>query len=267
MPDQEPPVSTTTRIEGLPIIRESTLPEIEHERIDTPITVSYLAELAAGRDVLEFGVGSGRLAIPLAKVAKSVVGIDISHQALQSMGDDLPTNLTVVESDVATWRSDERFHLVLCVFNLLLLFPSQRAQLAVIRNAARHLTVDGFLIVENIYPPLRALEDGSRTVSVNTPNADMAILLQSFDWKSMRTDQKVLYIHNGTLRTRRFAMRMIFPAEQDLMARIAGLTLVKRIANWRGTPWIQSASTPSDCNVISIYQMRGQGSPSGSVSD
>jgi 2-polyprenyl-3-methyl-5-hydroxy-6-metoxy-1,4-benzoquinol methylase len=229
--------------------------EHEHGRIDTPLTVRYLGELAAGKDVLEFGVGTGRLAIPLSGNARSVLGVDSSAEMLAAAGQEpLPGNLTLVHSDAATWTAGRQFDLVLCLYNLLLHFTTQDAQLTVIRNAAEHLVPGGSLIVENLHPPLRAMEEGERITTLRLPGTGMAISTQRLDWKSLLLDQSVLYVGDGEHRIRQITQRMLMPSEQDLMARMAGLRLVKRMANWRGTSWRADASGPATSNVISIYQ-------------
>jgi len=227
----------------------------EHARIDTPLTVGYLGDLAAGGDVLEFGVGTGRLAVPLAEKARSVVGVDSSGDMLAAAGTaTLPDNLTLVQGDAASWTSDRRFDLVLCVYNLLLHFTTQDAQLAVIRNAAAHLAPGGSLVVENLHPPLRAMEEGERITTLRLAGAGMAVSTQLLDWKSLLLEQSVLYVDDDGHRVRQTTQRMLLPSEQDLMARLAGLRLVKRMANWRGTSWRADASGPATSNVISTYQ-------------
>ncbi|MFD8781072.1 class I SAM-dependent methyltransferase [Kitasatospora sp. NPDC059599] len=229
--------------------------DAEHARIDTPLTVSYLAELAAGADVLEFGVGTGRLAVPLAGKVRSVLGVDSSAEMLAAAArTPLPENLTLVRGDAQDWTTDRRFGLVLCVYNLLLHFTTQESQLAVVRNAAAHLAPGGSLVVENLHPPLRALEDGERISALQPAGTGMGISTQRFDWKSLLLDQSVLYVDEGGHRVRRFTQRMLLPSEQDLMARLAGLRLVKRIANWRGGSWRADPSGPAASNVISVYR-------------
>jgi SAM-dependent methyltransferase len=230
--------------------------DVEHSRIDTPVAVRYLSELAAGGDVLEFGVGTGRLAIPLAASARQVVGIDSSPEMLAvAARAPLPPTLTLVQADAAAWSSGQRFDLVLCVFNMLLLMTTQDAQLAVVSNAANHLKPGGSLVIENVHPPLRALEEGERITTLQLPGVEIAICTEVLDWKTFHLEQRTLYISDGVSRTRAFSQRLLLPAEQDLMARLAGLRLVKRMSNWRGTPWRSDPNGPAASNVISTYQL------------
>jgi SAM-dependent methyltransferase len=230
--------------------------DIEHARVDTPVTIRYLSEVAHGGDVLEFGVGTGRLAIPLAASARQVVGVDASPYMLAvAARDPLPSNLTLVQGDATVWSSDQQFDLVLCVYDMVSLLTTQDAQLAVVRNAAAHLKADGSLIIENVHPPLRALEEGQRITTLQLPGVDVAISTQVLDWKTFYLEQRTLYISAGVSRTRTFTQRLLLPAEQDLMARLAGLRLVKRMSNWRGTPWRSDPNGPAASNVISTYQL------------
>jgi SAM-dependent methyltransferase len=230
--------------------------EIEHSRSDTRTAVRYLGELANGGDILEFGVGTGRLAIPLAASAGQVVGIDSSPQMIaEAARAPLPPNLALVHGDAAVWSSSRQFDLVLCVFNTLLLMTTQDAQLAVICNAAGHLKSGGSLVIENMHPPLRALEEGERITTLHLPGVEMAICTEVLDWRTFHLEQRTLYISGSVCHTRAFSLRLLFPAEQDLMARLAGLRLVKRMSDWRGTPWRSDPNGPATSNVISTYQL------------
>ncbi len=153
-----------------------------------------------------------------------------------------------------SWTTERRFDLVVCVYNLLLHFTTQEAQLAVVRNAAAHLAPGGSLVVENLHPPLRAMEEGERISTLRLAGAGMAISTQRFDWKSLLLDQDVLYVDGDGHRVRQIAQRMLLPSELDLMARLAGLRLVQRIANWRGGSWRADSSAPAASNVISVYR-------------
>jgi len=67
------------------------------------------------------------------------------------------------------------------------------------------------------------------------------------------TDQRMLYVNGSRVSSRRRALRMLFPSEQDLMAQMGGLKLVRRMANWRGGSWHADRNGPETSNVISVY--------------
>jgi hypothetical protein len=93
---------------------------------------------------------------------------------------------------------------VLCVFNLLLHFTTQDAQPALICNAAARMKADGILIVGNLHPPLRALEEGERITTLRLPGIDLAISTEILDWKPFHLEQRTLYIINGVIHIRTF---------------------------------------------------------------
>jgi SAM-dependent methyltransferase len=187
--------------------------------------VDFLA--AYGSPALELGIGTGRIALPLAARGVEVHGIDLSEAMvakLREKGGDMP----VAIGDFATTRVEGQFALVYVVFNTIMNVTTQDAQLAVFENAARHLRPGGTFVVEVALPDLRGLPWGETHVRVSPTGVDeYDVARQSLISHHDRPDGSVWSI----------PFRYVWPGETDLMARIAGLTLRERYEDWDRSPY------------------------------
>lgn len=215
-------------------------------------TVERLRSLGSGGRALEFAIGTGRVAIPLADTGVEVVGIELC----QPMIDQLRTKVSdkripVVLGDMTSARADGEFDLVYLVFNGISNVLTQDAQIAVFDNAARHLVPGGRFLIELWVPDLRTLPPG-RTGSVFAADAGY-LGADVFD----PVAQHVVSHHfsfNPDAGTRasifRSPHRYIWPAELDLMARIAGLSLESRHGGWSDEPF-----TADTRDHVTVYRL------------
>src|SRR3954464_15513653 len=142
---------------------ESPDPMFSPEVVEPAVT--RLAELAAGRPALELGIGTGRIALPLAARGVEVHGIDLSRPMVEHLrakpgGDAIPVTI----GDFSATRVDGTFGLVYLVYNTIMNVTTQAGQVAVFRNAARHLRPGGRFVVEVGVPDLRRLPPGATFV-------------------------------------------------------------------------------------------------------
>jgi SAM-dependent methyltransferase len=198
-------------------------------------TTAFLEGFAGGGRVLEFAVGTGRVAIPLAARGVSVTGIEYSAP----MAEQLRTKseqIAVIVGDMATTRVDGEFTLVYLVFNTIGNLYTQEAQLECFRNAARHLAPGGRFIVEVEVPPLRRLPPGQTAVPFDVSEDHVG-----FDTFDLVTQRATSHHYNrnpdGTFRYSPHNFRYVWPSELDLMARLAGFTLEARFADWERRPF------------------------------
>lgn len=234
--------------------REVRTYDAENHRVDTAATVGFLADLAGNGDILEFGVGTGRLLLPLASRCEHAVGVDLSADMVAAVrGSNPPPNVEIHHGDMRTWKTQHKFSIVICVFNTLLEIPSRQGQLDAVTNAASMVAPGGHLVIENFHPPIQSMAAGRRVVPLDLPGIDFGLVTQTFDWRSQMVDQRIMYVSESEVRVRRLTIRLLFPSELDLMAQMAGLTLSKRMSNWRGTPWHADRNDPEVSNVISLY--------------
>ena len=215
-----------------------------------PAMVEVLAQLAGNGRALELAIGTGRVALPLAARGVSVSGIELSPDMLARLrakpGGD---GVEVVEGDMTTARVAGEFSLVYLVYNTITNLTSQDEQVACFENAARHLAPGGCFLIEVYLPILRLLPPGERfRVFTDEPGyhaydeyADPASQLQWSHHVRLRED--------GTYRRVSMPFRYVWPAELDLMARIAGLRLTERWEDWERTPFTESST-----QHVSVWQ-------------
>lgn len=199
--------------------------------------VEFLARLAGDGPALEFAVGTGRVAIPLAAAGVPVTGIELSQPMADQLRRKVPASeLPVVVGDMATTTVAGRFSLVYVVWNSLGNLRSQQEQVQCFRNAAAHLLPGGRFVVELWVPGIRRLPPGQTAVPFSV--TDRHVGFDTFDLATQRgISHHYRRLADGTFRYSRGNFRYVWPAECDLMAQLAGLTLERRMADWTGTPF------------------------------
>lgn len=202
-------------------------------------TVDLLARLAAGGPALELAIGTGRVAVPLLERGVPVVGIELSAPMVarlrEKVGED---RLPVVVGDMATTvvASAGEFSLVLLVWNTLSNLRTQEEQVRCFQNAAHHLRPGGRFVIELWVPPVHRLAPGEQAVPISVGDRHASfdvydLLTQSCTSHHYRHDD------DGNVRHDTGRFRYLWPAECDLMARLAGLELESRWADWQGSPF------------------------------
>ncbi len=197
--------------------------------------VRFLAHLAGDAPVLEFAIGTGRVAIPLVERGLSVSGIELSQpmvDQLRKKRSDIP----VVVGDMATSTMPGRFSLVYLVWNSLGNLRTQDEQVACFRNAARHLAPGGRVVIELWIPGIRRFPPGQPAVPFHVGHHHVG-----FDTYDMTTQQGTSHHYrrqsDGTVTYGASNFRYVWPAECDLMAQLAGMELESRVADWNGSPF------------------------------
>jgi SAM-dependent methyltransferase len=214
-------------------------------------TVDRLAELAGDGRALEFAIGTGRVAVPLAERGVPVTGIELSRpmiEQLRTKADD--ATIPVVVGDMATSRAPGEYSLVYLVYNTISNLLSQAEQVACFRNAARHLAPGGRFVIELWVPELRTLPPGrDATVWHSEPGY---IGLDTYDVLHQQVVSHHFRFGEGTQAelSLRSPHRYIWPAELDLMAQLAGFELETRHADWTGTEF-----TADSRSHVSVYRL------------
>jgi len=209
---------------------ESLWPELFAPEVLEP-AVDFLADLAGPGPVLEFGVGTGRLAWPLSRRGIPVHGIELSEpMAARLLAQPGGADVEVTLGDFATAFVGERFRLVYLVRNTITNLTTQDEQVGCFANAAAHLVPGGAFVIENYVPELRRLPPGDDThVFVATPTH---IGIEEYDVASQIAWSRHWWLIDGDLRTFAAPHRYAWPSELDLMARLAGLALRERWSTW-----------------------------------
>lgn len=213
-------------------------------------TVVRLAVLAGDGRALEFAVGTGRVAIPLAERGVPVAGIELSRPMIEQLRTKVDgATVPVTVGDMATTRVPGEFTLVYLVFNTIANLLSQAEQVHCFRNAARHLAPGGRFVVELWVPELRKLPVGQgATVSLHEPGY---IGLDTYDVLHQRVVSHHFRFGDGRdAQVSRTPHRYIWPAELDLMAQLAGFELESRHADWAGAEFTQESRSH-----VSVYRL------------
>jgi SAM-dependent methyltransferase len=199
--------------------------------------VDLLAELARDGNALEFGIGTGRIALPLAQRGVEVHGIDLSR-AMVSRLHAKPGGaaICVTIGDFAETRIPGEFSLAYLVFNTICNLTTQDAQVACFVNAANHLRPGGTFIVEVGVPALRLLPPGQRVVPFAVEDDHVAFDIYDCATQTMSSN----YVDEVGRRSIPF--RYVWPSELDLMARIAGMVLADRWEDWDRKPFTHEST-------------------------
>lgn len=200
--------------------------------------VDLLAELAGDGAALELGIGTGRIALPLAARGIPVSGIDMSRAMVDRLrakpGNDA---IGVTIGDFATTRvaGAGTFAVAYLVFNTINNLTTQDAQVDCFRNAADHLRPGGCFVVEVGVPELRRLPPGQTAVPFRISENQWAF--DTFDVVTQAMSSHYVTIVDGHAEHRSLPFRYVWPSELDLMARLAGLRLRDRWEGWSRTPF------------------------------
>jgi SAM-dependent methyltransferase len=204
--------------------------------------VSFLAELAGDGAALELGIGTGRIALPLSKRGVRVHGIDLSAAMVARLRAKPGAEaIGVTVGDFASARVDGMFRLAYLVFNTIMNLTTQDAQVNCFRNAAAHLEPGGCFVIEVMVPDLQRLPRGETvrpfTVSPTRLGFD------EYDVVSQRLVSHHYSVSDGKFETMSVPFRYVWPAELDLMARIAGLRPRERWSDWHRQPFTSESTS------------------------
>jgi SAM-dependent methyltransferase len=207
-----------------------------------------LAELAGGGRALELGIGTGRIALPLARRGVPVHGIDMSRAMVARLrakpGGDA---IGVTIGDFATTRVDGTFSVAYLVFNTIMNLTTQEAQVACFRNVADHLEPGGCFVIEVHVPELRRLPPGQTVVPFHVSPTQWSF--DVYDVATQAMSSNYVKVADGRGEYWSIPFRYVWPAELDLMAQLAGLGLRER---WDG--WTREPFTSESGQHVSIWE-------------
>jgi hypothetical protein len=217
-----------------------------------PSSIDLLGELAGDGAALELGIGTGRIALPLAARNVNVSGID----AAQSMIDRLNTKegsdrVKVHVGSFAEVQVDGEFQLIYVVFNTFFALSSQEEQVRCFRNVAAHLTSTGCFLIEAFVPNLNRFTGGQVNWATKVNEERVELDVGQHDAVAQRVISQKVVITDGDVRLYPVQIRYAWPSELDLMAQLAGLRLRDRWSSWQRTPFDSDSG-----KHISIYTLR-----------
>jgi SAM-dependent methyltransferase len=223
----------------------------DRPRGDEAETVRFLADLAGDGPALEFAIGTGRIALPLATRGIRVDGIELSTAMIDRLRSKPGGSaIDVTAGDMSTTKVVDRYRVVYLVFNTIFNLLTQDDQVRCFENAARHLTDDGAFVVEAAVPEAWTAEyDYVRPEIVGRDSVTLDVC--HYDRATQLLEENHVELSAAGIRLAPIVCRLSSPAELDLMARIAGLRLVDRWGGWEREPF-----TAASDRHVSVYRMR-----------
>ena len=210
--------------------------------------VDFLADLAGDGAALELGIGTGRIALPLARRGVRVHGIDLSAAMVARLrAKPGAERIGVTVGDFATTTVESRFSLAYLVFNTINNLTTQDDQVACFQNVAAHLRPGGCFVVEVGVPALQRLPPGE-TVRAFTVSATR-LGFDEYDVVSQGLISHHYAVVDGRFEANSVPFRYVWPSELDLMARLAGMALRER---WSG--WKREAFTSESTKHVSVWE-------------
>ena len=220
-----------------------------HTHLDPTAAVEALAQLAGTGNALELGIGTGRVAIPLAARGVAVHGIEASQAMLDRMrakpgGADIPVTL----GDFTDVAVDGEYAVIYIVFSTLYGLPTQDAQVACVRHAAARLATGGVFVFEGFVPDPARFNSNQRVQVNRVEPTRLDLLFTRHDPVQQRIASQHVVAGPQGMQMFPVEVRYVWPSELDLMAQLAGLRLRERWGDWRRGPYTGSGAH------ISIYE-------------
>ena len=212
--------------------------------------VDFLADLPGDGAALELGIGTGRIALPLARRGVRVHGIDLSEAMVARLrAKPGAEQIGVTIGDFVTTKVEGTFSVAYLVFNTINNLTTQDEQVACFQNAAAHLEPGGCFVIEVGVPALQRLPPGE-TVRAFTVTATH-LGFDEYDIVSQGLISHHYRLVDGELDVLSMPFRYVWPSELDLMARLAGMTLRERWSGWKREPF-----TAPSTKHVSVWEKR-----------
>ncbi len=210
-----------------------------HLRGDEEAAATFLSSYAEGGNALELAIGTGRIAIRLLEKGVRVDGIESSPQMVERLhANPAGKDVDVTIGDMSTVSNGNHYKLVYLVYNTIFNLLTADDQIRCFENAARHLTSDGYFIVETALPHAWIASGKSEYVHAEHVGVtDVMFDVARYDPVTQLLEENHVRLTTNGITMSPIVCRLITPGEMDLMARIAGLRLIERFANWQRTPF------------------------------
>jgi SAM-dependent methyltransferase len=237
--------------------------EVYDEFFTTPTNaidaVAFLASVAGSRRVLELGIGTGRIALPLAARGLKVSGIDSSPKMVEKLrekpgGDAIPVAL----GNFVNVKVPGQFSLIYVAFSTFFGLFTQEDQIRCFDRVARHLSDDGVFVLEAFVPDVSRFDRGQRTSTIYLDTETAVIDSAKHDPVTQRVQAAHMIVSEDGNRLYPVQLRYAWPSELDLMARLAGMRLRERWGGWRR----ESFTALSPLHVSVYEKVRAANGPS-----
>lgn len=211
--------------------------------------LEMLTRLAGGGKALELGIGTGRVAIPLAESGVKMYGIDASPAMVEKLKAKEGTGgINLHLGSFVEIPFMEKFDLVYVVFNTIFALLTQEAQVRCFQNVAEHLESKGLFTVEAFIPDLSRFQGGQTVRAIQLESQQARLDASIIDPIHQVITSQHIVLDSEKTRINPVKLRYIWPSEMDLMARLAGLKLEHRWGDWNQTPFNKTST-----KHISVY--------------
>jgi SAM-dependent methyltransferase len=218
-------------------------------------TTSRPPTCSSPRSSLELGIGTGRIALPLARRGIRTHGIDLSSAMVARLrAKPGAEHIGVTIGDFATTTVEGRFSVAYLVFNTIMNLTTQDEQVACFQNVAAHLELGGCFVIEVMVPALQRLPPGETVRAFSVTPAHLGF--DQYDVASQGLISHHYSVIDGNLEVFSVPFRYVWPSELDLMARLAGMTLRERWSGWGREPF-----TSSSTSHVSVWEKTASRSP------
>jgi SAM-dependent methyltransferase len=216
-------------------------PEMFDPAVVDPV-VDFLADLAGSGRALELGIGTGRIALPLAQRGVPVHGIELSKAMVARLrtkpgGEEIGVTI----GDFATTTVDGTFSVAYLVFNTIMNLTTQAAQVACFRNVAAQLEPGGCFVIEVGVPDLQRLPPGETVRAFHVGTTSWGF--DEYDVAAQGLTSHHFEVADGRGERLSIPFRYVWPSELDLMAELAGMRLRERWSGWKREPFTSDSRT------------------------
>lgn len=220
--------------------------------LETDETVALLHKLAGpGGTILELGVGTGRLALPLASQGHSVTGVEASSAMIEALKAKPGANqVEVIEGDFSEIKVPGRFKLAAITFNAIFALSSRREQAACLQNVAASLQHEGCLVLEAYVLRPEQLSPGWCVLPRMVAADHVELQLSHYDHATHRIVRTLVHLREDDTKLMSVSDTYAWPGELDLMAEAAGLRLRSRRAGWGDEPFDATSA-----RHVSVYEL------------
>lgn len=214
--------------------------------------IDRLEEMAGKGRVFELGIGTGRVAIPLIERGIDIAGLDSSPAMLEKLkekkgGEKIPVQI----GSFSSFKTEENYDLVFIVFNSLFALQSQEEQVNCFKCVEKILNPGGKFIVEAFVPDPTRFPGGQAVRTIDLDGESVKLECSKHDAAKQTVITQTVDLSEEGVNLYPLKIRYIWPAEMDLMGRLAGLKLKERWSDWQQTPFVKNSS-----NHISVYEKR-----------
>jgi SAM-dependent methyltransferase len=218
---------------------------------DAQDAARFLTRLAGRGRALELGIGTGRIALPMARRGVQIHGIDASEPMVAKLRDkrggrDIPVTI----GNFAAVDAPGRYALIFVVFNTFFGLLTQEDQVRCFANVARRLTPNGAFVVQAFVPDLSRFDRGQRTDTFDVTTESVRLDVSLHDPVEQRVTTQHVFLSAKGIELYPVQLRYVWPSEMDLMATMAGMRLRDRFGGWHEEPF----TSDSDGHV-SVYEL------------